>query len=109
MDRLVRACTPNPGAWTTLRGARVKLGPVTLTDAPGELGPGELGPGELGPGELGPGELKPGELTARQGQLLAGTGSHPVVLGTVQPEGKRPMQATEWARGLRLSSGERLV
>ncbi len=99
VDRLVRACTPNPGAWTTLRGARVKLGPVTLTDAPGELGPGELGPGEL----------KPGELTARQGQLLAGTGSHPVVLGTVQPEGKRPMQATEWARGLRLSSGERLV
>jgi methionyl-tRNA formyltransferase len=46
VDRLVRACTPAPGAWTTLRGKRVKLGPVTLTDhalAPGELtadGPG---------------------------------------------------------------------
>src|SRR5918998_2273187 len=29
VDRRVRACTPAPGAWTTLRGERVKLGPVT--------------------------------------------------------------------------------
>ena len=29
VDRRVRACTPAPGAWTTLRGDRLKLGPVT--------------------------------------------------------------------------------
>ena len=32
VDRLVRACTPAPGAWTTFRDKRVKLGPVTATD-----------------------------------------------------------------------------
>ncbi len=117
VDRLIRACTPNPGAWTTLRGSRVKLGPVTLTEPlprePLPSGPsGEplpSGPsGELAPSEP-PGELKPGELVTRQGQVFAGTGSHPVLLGEVGPEGKRPMHATQWARGLRLSSGERFV
>ncbi|MFB9840270.1 methionyl-tRNA formyltransferase, partial [Actinoallomurus acaciae] len=28
VDRRVRACTPAPGAWTTFRGDRLKLGPV---------------------------------------------------------------------------------
>src|SRR5690348_16922649 len=28
IDRQVRACTPAPGAWTTFRGDRLKLGPV---------------------------------------------------------------------------------
>ena len=43
VDRLVRACTPAPGAWTTLRDRRVKLGPVTPLDAP-PLEPGEVRP-----------------------------------------------------------------
>ena len=30
IDRLIRACTPDPGAWTELDGARLKLGPVSL-------------------------------------------------------------------------------
>ena len=29
VDRQVRGCTPNPGAWTTFRGERVKIDPVT--------------------------------------------------------------------------------
>ena len=33
VDRQIRACTPDPGAWTELDGARLKLGPVSL-DAP---------------------------------------------------------------------------
>ena len=40
VDRQIRACTPAPGAWTTLREQRVKVGPVTRsTDSapPGEL------------------------------------------------------------------------
>ena len=32
VDRLVRGCTPTPGAWTTFRGERLKVGPVTVTD-----------------------------------------------------------------------------
>ncbi len=30
VDRQIRACTPEPGAWTALDGARLKLGPVSL-------------------------------------------------------------------------------
>src|SRR5580698_4327708 len=43
VGRLIRACTPAPGAWTELDGGRVKLGPAQPA-APGEepLAPGEL-------------------------------------------------------------------
>ena len=34
IDRLVRACTPDPGAWTELDSARLKLGPVSLLTSP---------------------------------------------------------------------------
>ena len=36
VDRRIRACTPAPGAWTTWRGERLKLGPVE----PGRRQPG---------------------------------------------------------------------
>jgi methionyl-tRNA formyltransferase len=38
IDRQVRACTPEPGAWTTYAGERLKLGPL----ADGSLPPGEV-------------------------------------------------------------------
>ncbi|GAA1515970.1 methionyl-tRNA formyltransferase [Sphaerisporangium rubeum] len=88
VDRLVRACTPAPGAWTEFRGTRLKLGPVR--PAP----------------EAGP--LAPGEIAAVKDTVLAGTATHPVLLGDVQPQGKRLMTAGEWARGVRPSAGERL-
>jgi methionyl-tRNA formyltransferase len=81
VDRLIRACTPAPGAWTELDGSRVKIGPV-VPDRDG-------------------GSLAPGELLVLRDRVLAGTGTVPVQLGEVQPDGKRRMQATEWARGLR--------
>ena len=83
VDRLVRACTPAPGAWTTLRGKRVKLGPVTVTDE-----------------VLPPGEVVDG---------LVGTATTAVRLGDVRPEGKGPMAAEDWLRGLRLAPGERFA
>jgi methionyl-tRNA formyltransferase len=92
VDRLIRACTPEPGAWTEYEGARLKLGPVSLdardpatdtrdpaTDAP---------------------VLAPGEVLAGRHGVFVGTGSHPVRLGDVQAEGKRRMPASDWARGL---------
>ena len=81
IDRQVRACTPAPGAWTTFREQRLKLGP--LTPLPGELPPGELSGGQVG------------------------TGSGVVQLGTVQPAGRAPMDAGAWARGARPQPGER--
>jgi methionyl-tRNA formyltransferase len=80
VDRLVRAATPAPGAWTTFGGARVKLGPVALTDDD----------------PLPPGVLRGG---------LVGTATKPVRLGDVQPEGKRRMPAADWLRGLRVTDG----
>lgn len=82
VDRLIRACTPEPGAWTELDGTRVKLGPVALDDAAASP------------------DLAPGELLAGRQAVFAGTGSRPVRLGEVQAPGKRRMNATDWARGL---------
>ncbi|HEX6520602.1 MAG TPA: methionyl-tRNA formyltransferase [Streptosporangiaceae bacterium] len=80
VDRLIRACTPDPGAWTTLHGARIKLSPVKLTDRP---------------------SLPPGEVVVEKSGVFVGTGTQPVQLGEVQAPGKRRMPAGDWARGLR--------
>ena len=94
VDRQVRACTPDPGAWTELDGIRLKLGPVALdlVDSADRGGSGGSAP---------PPDLAPGELQAVRNAVLVGTGSRPVLLGDVQAPGKRRMTAPEWARGLR--------
>jgi methionyl-tRNA formyltransferase len=88
VDRVVRACTPAPGAWTTFREERLKLRPVRLDPIGHELAPGLIDVGRDG--------------------VRVGTGSHPVLLGEVQPQGKRVMSASDWARGVRIVPGERL-
>jgi methionyl-tRNA formyltransferase len=90
VDRQIRACTPDPGAWTELDGARLKLGPVSL----------------VGPAD--PPDLAPGELLAQRQAVFVGTGSRPVRLGDVQAEGKRQMAASDWVRGLRSGGPVRL-
>jgi methionyl-tRNA formyltransferase len=89
IDRLVRACTPEPGAWTEFGGARLKLGPVGLP-ADGEIPDGTPA-------------LAPGELHVGRRAVLAGTATGPVTLGLIQPPGKRLMPAADWARGLHQS------
>ena len=44
---------------------------------------------------------RPGELRVDSNAVYAGTGTVPVRLGDVQPQGKRRMPAADWARGLR--------
>jgi methionyl-tRNA formyltransferase len=88
IDRRVRGCTPAPGAWTTFRGERLKLQPVTL--------------------EPEGGDLAPGEVLAGKHEVLVGTATTAVRLGPVQPRGKKAMPAEDWARGLRIDEGERL-
>jgi len=80
VDRVIRACTPAPGAWTTFRGRRVKLGPVAVTAS----------------------QLDPGVLDGD----LVGTATRAVRLGTLRPEGKSEMAAADWLRGLRPEPGE---
>jgi len=88
VDRQVRACTPAPGAWTTLAGERLKLGPVSLLADDTTLAPGELG--------------------VDKNRVRVGTASHAVVLGDVRAQGKKAMAAADWARGTRPAPGTKL-
>jgi methionyl-tRNA formyltransferase len=82
VDRRIRAVTPNPGAWTMIGDLRVKIGPVTVEDAPDSLAPGVI--------------------RVERKAVHVGTGSQPVLLGQIQAPGKKPMNAADWARGARL-------
>jgi methionyl-tRNA formyltransferase len=89
VDRQVRGCTPNPGSWTTFRGERVKIGPVTaLVDEGADL---------------------PGTVVAGKREVHVATGSGHVRLGVVQGRGRKPMPAADWARGRRIEQGERFA
>jgi methionyl-tRNA formyltransferase len=94
----VRAFNPAPGAWTTLRGRRLKLPRAAPPsgDARRMLADGQL--------RLAPGQLAAGP----HGELLAGAGGGAVELVSVQPEGRRAMPGGDFARGARLAPGERL-
>ncbi|MBU8812149.1 methionyl-tRNA formyltransferase [Mycolicibacterium goodii] len=85
VDRRIRAVTPNPGAWTMIGELRVKVGPVIIDkDAAGAE------------------PLAPGQMRVGRNSVHVGTGSHAVRLGQIQPPGKKPMDAADWARGARL-------
>jgi len=86
VDRHIRGCTPAPGAWSELAigGAErlhVKLGPVAAADAS---------------------TLGPGEVAFEKRAVRVGTATTDVLLGTVQPHGKKAMAAADWGRGLRV-------
>ena len=100
VSRHVRGCTPAPGAWTTFRGERVGVGPVTL--AGGDAVGGPDGPD----GDGGPDGLAPGEISATKRAVHVGTAAGVVTLGEVRPPGKKPMAAADWARGVRIDAGE---
>lgn len=81
VDRRVRACTPEPGAWTTVRGERLGLGPVE---------------------PAGDTDLRPGQVRVARHEVLVGAGdARAVRLGPVRPAGRRAMAAADWARGMR--------
>ncbi|MGA5502272.1 methionyl-tRNA formyltransferase [Streptomyces umbrinus] len=86
VDRVVRGCTPAPGAWTVFRGERLKLIQVALAPDRTDLAPGALGVGK--------------------NNVYVGTGSCAVELLWVQAQGKKPMRAADWARGVRIGSDE---
>ncbi|MGH2694928.1 MAG: methionyl-tRNA formyltransferase, partial [Actinomycetota bacterium] len=78
---LVRGCNPEPGAWTTFRGRRVKV--LFVEPASGEPAMGEV------------------DASGR-----VGTGEGALFLSEVQMAGKRAMSGTEMLRGLRPAPGE---
>jgi methionyl-tRNA formyltransferase len=86
LDRLIRACAPSPGAWTTFAGDRFKINSARL--AGNTLPPGDL------------------EITRRSVQV--GTATRALELGQVQAQGKKPMAAADWARGVSFGARPRL-
>ena len=101
IDRQIRGCTPSPGAWTTFRGERLKVHPVSLDrDAPAAENGKDIAPSEF---------IAAGEIAATKRAVHVGTASGPVRLGTVQPHGKKPMAAADWARGVRIEPGEKFA
>lgn len=79
VDARVRGTSPEPGAFTELGDERLKvLAARVVHDAP---------------------RVAPGLIELREGRVLAGTASDPIELVTVQPAGKRTMNAADWWRG----------
>ncbi len=83
LERLVRLGR----AWTTFRGQRLRVGRARVADE----------------GPAGD-DLAPGVLDG----AAVGTGAGRLVLEEVQPEGKRPVSASDWRNGVRSVPGERL-
>lgn len=81
--RQVRACTPDPGAWSELDSARIRVHQVRIPTGDSEQ------------------MLQPGQVWGDKHHVFIGTGSRPLELLSVQPAGKRAMAATDWLRGLR--------
>lgn len=90
VERRIRSVTPRPGAWTMIGDLRVKVGPVTIEADSQEV-------------------LEPGQIRAARDGVRVGTGSQPILLDRIQPPGKKPMDAGDWARGARLSESDRAV
>jgi methionyl-tRNA formyltransferase len=86
VDRLVRACTPAPGAWTTFHGERFKINSARISDS----------------------VLPPGRLEISKRSVRVGTASQALELDEVQAQGKRPMAAADWARGVTFEPQPRL-
>jgi methionyl-tRNA formyltransferase len=82
VERRIRAVTPNPGAWTMVGDLRIKVAPVSVDDAADPL--------------------PAGAIRVDRSGVRVGTASQPVLLGRIQPPGKKPMAAADWARGARL-------
>jgi len=116
IDRQVRGCTPDPGAWTEYDTGHPSTGQPTMGHpSTGQLSAGQLSAGQpstsrlklwpvtlaAGAGQASGGpRLAPGELRVDRNAVYVGTGTVPVRLGDVQPQGKRRMPAADWARGL---------
>jgi methionyl-tRNA formyltransferase len=78
IDRLIRGCYPAPGAWTTFNGERFKINSAGLSGL----------------------VLSPGALEITKRSVHVGTGTRALELGEVQAQGKKPMAAADWARGV---------
>lgn len=87
LARVVRAFTPDPGAYTVFRGQRIVVSRASVSGgAPAEHG----------------------TLRIDRGDVLVASGAGWLRLDQVTPAGKRAMRGADWVRGLRDLEGARL-
>lgn len=84
IDRRIRGCAPDPGAWTTWQGQRMRIGPAQLVEH----------------------SSAPGVVEQHGTDIVVGTAAGSLRLGDVQPAGKRMMPAADWLRGIRGATGD---
>jgi methionyl-tRNA formyltransferase len=87
VHNLTRGANPEPGAWTTYRGTRMKILESTVADEP---------------------VLPPGTMELTRGGLFVGCRQGALLIGIAQMQGKRPLGGADLARGLHLQPGDRL-
>jgi methionyl-tRNA formyltransferase len=83
IHNLVRAYNPKPVAWSVFRGSSIK---IHKTSIPTESLP----------------SLRSGEFAVFQKRLLAGTGTDPIEILEIQPEGKKIMNGSSFSNGYRI-------
>ncbi|WP_300767520.1 methionyl-tRNA formyltransferase [uncultured Bifidobacterium sp.] len=100
VDRQIRACTPEPGAWCVLHATHdgedrsQKLHVTKAVPAPSE-------------NPDVPDSLAPGRVMIGRRSVWIGTLTRPIEILMVKPEGRREMPAADWARGARLDPDPR--
>ncbi len=88
IERRIRAFDPWPGTASTWRGQPIKILAGRVQDT-------------------WQGREPPGSLLISEGRPMVSTGSGALELLTVQPAGKRPINAIDWLKGQRATPGER--
>lgn len=96
----IRGVTPEPGAFAEIGGATLKILRARIPEDTFGGGPGDEPRGGGGGVTASASGRHPGEVFWDGRRVLVGTASEPIELVTVQPAGKRPMDAADWWRGL---------
>lgn len=100
LDRQIRACTPDPGAWCMLHADGDEDGVELHVIAAQPVVPDELDPASRAALANG---LAPGHLAVTKKHVYVGTTTQPLELLTVKAQGRREMAGADWARGARLA------
>lgn len=81
IERMTRAYDPWPGTFTAWRGQQLRILAARVAERPAQAAPGQI--------------------VASRAAVAVACGQGALELLTVQPAGKRPMAALDWARGQR--------
>ncbi|MBW3589064.1 MAG: methionyl-tRNA formyltransferase [Actinobacteria bacterium] len=87
IERRIRALSPDPGAWTTRNGKRVKIWQARVVPEAGSIA---------------------GGLANRDGEMVVATREGGLLVLELQPEGSSRMTSTAYLRGHAIVPGERL-